>query len=74
MWYDYGIVLIKLSPYNPELYPSEIVFNTLLQRFSRVFACYKSLDMVDCMHAIELTMASFDVDDIVAFYEHCGYI
>ena len=74
LWYDYGIVLVKISPYNPELNPLEVVFNTLLQRLSRVRVCYKSLDVVDCMHAIKLTMASFYVDNIVAFYKHCGYI
>ena len=74
LWYDCSIVLVNLSLYNPELNPSEVVFNTLLQRLSRVRVCYKSLDVVDCMHAIKLTMASFDVDNIVAFYKHCGYI
>ena len=66
--------MINLPPYHPEFNPTELVFNTLLQRLTRIRARYNSLDAVDFKHDIERFVSSFDLSDVLAFYEHISYI
>jgi len=68
---EYSVLMINLPP---KLNSTELVFNTLLQRLTQTRAIYNSLDAVDFKHTIELVMTSFDLSDVLAFYEHSGYI
>ena len=70
----FQIHLILLPPYSPELNPTELVFNCLLQRLKAERARYTSIDASDFLDAIKLEMASFDLLDVIRFYKSCGYL
>ena len=74
LFQEYGVLMMNLPPYHLELNPTELVFNTLLQRLTPVRGRYNSLYAVDYKHDIELIMSNFDLIDVFAFYEHSGYI
>ena len=74
LFQEYDVLMINLHPYYQELNLTELVFNTLLQRLTQIRARYNSLDTVDFKYAIELVMSSFDLRDVLAFYEHIVYI
>ena len=43
----YNVLMITLPPYHPGFNPTELVFNTILQRLSGKRARYNSLDADD---------------------------
>ena len=69
----HDILMITLPPYHPDFNPTELVFNTLLQRLSAKRARYKSLDADDFLDAIKMEMGNFNILDVIAFYNKCGY-
>ena len=70
---DHGILMIPLPPYHPDFNPTELVFNTLLQRLTAERARYKSLDAYDFLDAILLELCKFTRLDVISFYQKCGY-
>ena len=74
LFQECGVLMINLPPYQPELNPAELVFNTLLQRLTQIRARYNSLDTVVFKHAIELIRSNFDLRDVHDFYGHSSYI
>ena len=46
--------MIALQPYYPELNPTELSFNTLLQRLRSIQACYGALDADDFLTTVKL--------------------
>ena len=70
---DYGILMMTLPPYSPELNPTELVFNTLLQRLASVQARYNAVHEMDFLQAISIAMNGFSTVDVAAFFNHCGY-
>ena len=70
---NYQILMIPLPPYHPDLNPTELVFNTLLQRLSSERARYNLLFATDFLDAIHIAMSNFDITDVIAYYKHCGY-
>ena len=71
---NYQILMIPLPPYHPDLNPTELVFNTLLQRLSSERARYNCLFARDFEDAIHIAMNNFDHSDVIAFYKNCGYL
>ena len=70
---DFGVIMITLPPYSPELNPTELVFNALLQRLVSVQARYNAVREMDFFVAIKMAMDGFSNLDARAFYNHCGY-
>ena len=70
---EFGVLMVNLPPYSPELNPTELVFNTLLQRLASVQARYNTVTEMDFFRAIEWAMNGFTLIDVHAFYNHCGY-
>ena len=73
LFHTHGILMITLPPYHPDYNPTELVFNTLLQRISAQRARYKSLAADDFLDAICIELDSFTRHDVVGFFRHCGY-
>ena len=73
LMHDYGILMIPLPPYHPDFNPTELVFNTLLQRLTAERARYRSLDAYDFLDAIIVELCKFTHKDVVSFYQKCGY-
>ena len=73
LWSKYQIMMITLPPYSPEFNPTELVFNTLLQRLSSIQARYRTVSEMAFVHAIVRAMDCFDIHDVKAFYNFCGY-
>ena len=69
-----GILLLTLPPYHPELNPTELVFNTLLQRLKSKRARYNSLDAEDFLDAICIELSSISLGDVAEFFVKCGYL
>ena len=69
----YGILMITLPPYHPDYNPTELVFNTLLQRLKSARARYNCLSANDFVDAICLFLDDFNHEDVVGFYNKCGY-
>ena len=78
---EHRILMITLPPYHPDFNPTELVFNTMLQRLAASRARYncwripanvmmRETTFVDCM-IYELD--SFTYADILLFYKECGY-
>ena len=72
LFFSHGILMITLPPYHPDFNLTELVFNTLLQRLSSQRARYKCLFASDFLRAIHIAMKYFDLEDVIAFYRHCG--
>ena len=73
LFHGHGILMITLPPYHPDFNPTELVFNTLLQRLSSQRARYNCLFAAGFLDAINIAMRNFDLEDVIAFYRHCGY-
>ena len=73
LWTNYRIMMITLPPYSPKLNPTELVFNTLLQRLSSIQARYRTVSEMAFLDAIVKAMYCFDIHDVKAFYNFCGY-
>ena len=79
---EYGILMVSLPPYHPDFNPTELIFNTLLQRLSSIRARYKcwKIPTNDTMRAntfldcITFQLNNFTRDDIMSFYRKQGYI
>ena len=74
LWELYGIRFVALPPYSPELNPTELVFNALVQRLKSERARHIALDAEDFKDAIKIEMASFDLLDVIRMYTACGYL
>ena len=74
LWELYQIRFVALPPYSPELNPTELVFNALLQRLKSERARYTALDAEDFKDALHIEMGSFDLLDVVRMYQACGYL
>ena len=70
----HGVQLIMLPPYHPDFNPTELVFNTLLQRLNSEKARYNSIDAEDFLDAIKNTLNNIDLLDVINFYKHQGYL
>lgn len=69
----FGILLMPLPPYHPELNPTELVFNTLLMRMKRARARYASVNTMNFKNMIELVLNQISIVDLKQFYNFCGY-
>ena len=58
-----GILMIPLPPYHPEINPTELVFNTLVQRLRSKQARSSSSTCADLPVDIELEMNQFSLSD-----------
>ena len=58
-----GILMIPLPPYHPELNPTELVFNTLVQRLRSKQTRSSSSTCQDLLVEIELEMNRFSLSD-----------
>ena len=78
---EFGILMITLPPYHPDFNPTELVFNTTLQRLSARRARYKcwkipyanswrEITFKDC---IVYELDNFSRNDILSFYHSQGY-
>ena len=65
--------MITLPPYHPDFNPTELVFNTILQRLSGKRARYNSLDADDFLDAIKIELGLFNHRDVISFCRKCGY-
>ena len=68
-----GILMIPLPPYHPELNPTELVFNTLIQRLRSEESRSSSGSNIEFLHKVECEMLAFTRRDAKAFYRKCGY-
>ena len=73
LFYAHGILMIPLPPCNPYFNPTELLFNTLLQRISLERARYKSLTANDFLDAVCIEMDRFKRHDAIKFFRNCGY-
>ena len=69
----HGILMINLPPYHPEFNPVEFVFNTLVQRLKSKKSRYNSGNTEEFVTTIHNELQEFTLDDIVSFYNNCGY-
>lgn len=74
LWNDYGIIMITLPPYHPELNPTEFVFNYLVQILRRDSARTKARDVNDFIRRVQDVLLSIPNNLIVKEYKHCGYL
>ena len=71
---EHGILLMMLPPYHPDFNPTELVFNTLVQRIASEKARYNCIDAEDFVDAIRKYLNDIDLLDVVNFYRHQGYL
>ena len=69
----YGILMITLPPYHPELNPTELVLNTLVMRLRSLRARYRSADMADFKTIVRMVLDNISLEDVTNFYNFCGY-
>ena len=67
------ILMIPLPPYHPELNPTELVFNTLVQRMRSKQTRSSSKSNTNFLENIENEMMDFTREDVQSFYKKCGY-
>ena len=60
--------MIPLPPYHLYFNPTELVFNTLVQRFSSFQAKYNSTSEKDFYREIIAYMSSFSLNDVISFF------
>ena len=70
---DFGILMLALPPYHPELNPTELVFNTLLMRLRSARARYKAVNLMNFGELIKMVLNNITMQDVSAFYNFCGY-
>ena len=78
---EYGILMVCLPPYHPDFNPTELVFNTTLQRLASKrsrYKCWKiptkNVDSADTFkECICYKLDSFSVRRVKSFYNKCGY-
>ena len=78
---EFGILMITLPPYHPDFNPTELVFNTTLQRLSARRARYKcwriplgnSFRDISFKQCIIFELDNFTRNDILSFYHSQGY-
>ena len=81
LFHEFGILMITLPPYHPDFNPTELVFNTTLQRLSARRARYKcwKIPFADSWREISFRdciiyeLDNFDRNDILSFYHLQGY-
>ena len=79
--HEYGILMIPLPPYHPDLNPTELVFQTLLQRLASLRARYKCWALTGneivrettFIGCIEFVLDSFSRETVLNFYRKLGY-
>ena len=64
----HGVLMITLPPYHPDLNPTELVFQTLLQRLRSIRARYNAITQQDFVNQIKLEMNSFTLSDVLSFF------
>ena len=65
--------MIPLPPYHLELNPTELVFNTLVQRMRSKQTRSSSKSNTNFLENIENEMMDFTREDVQSFYKKCGY-
>ena len=73
--------MIPLPPYHPDLNPTELVFQTLLQRLASLRARYKCWALTGneivrettFIGCIEFVLDSFSRETVLNFYRKLGY-
>jgi transposase len=78
---EYGILMVCLPPYHPDFNPTELVFNTTLQRLASKrsrYKCWKiptkNVNRADAFkECIRHELDSFSVKTVKSFYNKCGY-
>ena len=69
----HGVLMITLPPYHPDLNPTELVFQTLLQRLRSTRARYNAITEQSFVNEIIVEMNSFTLCDVLSFFFKCGY-
>ena len=69
----FGILLLPLPPYHPELNPTKLVFNTLLMRLRSASSRYTAVNAMDFGMMIKMVLDQITMLDVIAFYQFCGY-
>jgi transposase len=80
--HEYGIPMIPLPPYHPDLNPTELVFQTLLQHLASLRARYKCwaltgneiVRVTTFIGCIEFVLDSFSQETVSNFYRKIGYV
>ena len=78
---EFGILMITLPPYHPDFNPTELVFNTTLQRLLARRARYKcwriplgnSWRDISFKQYIIFELENFTRNNILSFYRSQGY-
>ena len=73
LYNNYGVYLIFQPAFSPELNPTELVFNTLVQRMrSQCFRaiCQDGDSLLDCASDV---LDDVTLDDVLSMYRYCGY-
>ena len=70
---DLGILMVPLPPYHPELNPTELVFNTLVQRMRSNHTRSSSKSNKVFLKKVITEIENFSRDDAKSFYKKCGY-
>ena len=65
--------MIPRPSYHPELNPTELVFNILVQRMKSKQTRSSSKSNMDFLGKIENEMMDITREDVKAFYKKCGY-
>ena len=71
---EHGILMMALPPYHPKFNPTELVFQTLLSRLCSERARYNSINADNFKDAISIEMTDFNLQDVISFYQHYGYL
>ena len=69
----FGIKLVTIPPYHPELNPTKLVFNTLLMRSRSAKARYSAVSTMDFKTMIEMMLDQITIEDVIQFYNFYGY-
>ena len=73
LWNDFGIFMITLPPYHPELNPTELVFNGLTQRLRSADSRFQCINNENFIEWIEEILDGFTRSDMKKFYRKDGY-
>ena len=69
----HGVLMITLPPYHPDLNPTELVFQTLLQRLVSLHARYNAYIEQSFVDEIIAEMNIFTLCDALSSFQKCGY-
>ena len=74
LWESFGILMIPLPPYHPELNPVKCVFGHLVLKLRKERTRSTVEEEDEFLEVVERTIEGIRYSTVVSEYQHCGYL